>query len=114
MNEENQVTEVTVEQLEEMRKEYQDTIALRDALVKLEKNAAFKKLIVGYYFNEHPLSMVPLIGHSNETARNNANNNLIGVGALQSFFNAVHNKGAMAEASLEEVENVLAGSVNQE
>lgn len=96
------------------KKDAEEALALRDALVKLEKNAAFKKLILKEYFEKMPVEMVPLVSSPNEAASKGATNALIGIGSLQSFFNKVYRQGDHAEQALLELEQAELELVNEE
>lgn len=99
MQTEATVIETTIEDLREK-------IALAEALDKLHKNAAFKKVFVDKYFSEKPqeLARVAAQVSLNERSEQVWRNSLIGISALQGYFHSIYTEAEEAKAAIQEYE----------
>lgn len=94
------------QQIELSIEEAREIIEMQDALLKLEKNRAFKKVILDGFFDSELKRMAVHLGSPSEQMAKGASNTCIGVGALQTFFNAIHRKGESMRAQLVELEEM--------
>lgn len=97
MQDQTNSIEVTVEELKAK-------IALRDRLIRLEKNADFKALILNGYFKDKPvqLSKVAAQVTLNEQSQKVWQNAQIGISALQGHLYGIHQEGENAKYALDE------------
>jgi len=87
-------------EIEEQIKELKEVTALKDSLIKLEKNKDFQKVIFQSYFDKEPtrLTMIrPSIKTENLPHIDDA---FKAVGLLKLFFDMVLNKGEQAETEI--------------
>ena len=88
--------------------EVQEQIAMGKALEELTKNPLFDKVITQAYFKQEAIQLVGMKAHpTNEQTAKSIENKMIGISALQSFFNSVYRKGMEAQAALDDHEQAL-------
>jgi len=82
-------------------------VELHEALVRLEKNEDFKKVILQGYLEDKALSSVSLLGRP-EIRRNNDRGSvieeLVAISNLNYYLMMVHNMGTSALVDIEEAE----------
>jgi len=85
--------------------EVQDQLENAELLEQLHANAAFKKLILDGYFKTEAQKLVGIMAHPmNEMNKEQVTNKMVGISALQAYFNMIHRKGETAKAALQEHE----------
>lgn len=106
MQDQTNSIEVTVEQLKEK-------IKLRERLLRLEKNADFKALVLKGYFEEKPAQLTKVAAQVtlNEQSQKVWNNAQIGISAFQGHLYGIHQEGENAKNALDEYNDELAGEL---
>lgn len=102
-----QEIEVTIEEAKE-------AVELAEALEKLERSAAFKKLILKKYIADKPKTLTALFASPDERQRKAAELGMTGVAQLEMFFHQVHMQGQHAKNALEQLEQTKQDLVNEE
>lgn len=102
-----QEIEVTIEEAKE-------AVELAESLEKLERNGAFKKLVLKKYIGEKPNTLTALFASPDERQRKAAELGMTGVAQLEMFFHSVRAQGAHAKAALKELEQTKLDLVNEE
>lgn len=83
-----------------------EMIEIREALLRLNNNADFKKIILEQYFKKEPERIAILTGRlsHDEKAITRLHNDLKAIGALQQFFTTIHQGANAALKTLEDTE----------
>lgn len=101
MNDEVRNIEVEIEQAKAI-------IAMRDALIRLEKNKDFQKVISNGFLRDFALNTVAIRGRmefrTNQALMDSNTRKLDAVGELEEFFRNVRANGARMEMTLQEAE----------
>lgn len=101
MNDEIRNIDIEIEQAKKI-------IAMRDALVRLEKNPDFRKVISDGFLREFALNTVAVRGRlefrTNPALMESNTRKLDAVGELEEFFRNVRANGARMEICLQEAE----------
>ncbi|WAI96128.1 hypothetical protein [Vibrio phage vB_VhaP_PG11] len=84
--------------------EVKEAIALAEALEKLERSSAFKKVIKKAFIEDQPGRMTALFASPDERQRQAASDVMTAIGKLEVFFNTIHMQGAHARGALEDLE----------
>lgn len=91
-----QVQEITVS-VEDVK----EKISLLDDLESLKRSPAFKRLILKQYIQEKPHQLVKLMAlPQTDTQKEVVHGSMVGISALQLFFNSVQRDGDQARADL--------------
>jgi len=81
--------------------EVQEQIKMGELLEQLHRSPAFKKLIGEGYFKTEAQALVGMMAHPmQDMAKQQIQSKMIGISALQSYFNMIHRKSETAKASL--------------
>jgi hypothetical protein len=99
----DQPVAITLEDLNKLRDDCRDVIALGDAVKALEKNSDFIKLIKEAYIQKEPKRLGQLIasGKMVESGMNGAFQDLKSIGNLNSFLDQKKQEAALAADHLE-------------
>lgn len=102
--------DIQIQSIEKTNTSHRKQIDLRESLVSLSNNRAFKAVISEGYFKDEPVRLTALLGHSDhQTPERQAAilKQLNGVAQLHSFFGLIHTFADMAVKGLEEGEAAL-------
>ena len=91
----------------EAQKKY---ISMLEDLQELEKNEAFKRLILEGYFKTYAADLVLLKAsptQANEERQNSINNAIIGVGELNQYFSSVNQLAQTAKNKISSLEEAI-------
>lgn len=92
------------QQISISKQEAHDAVELGMALDRLHQNPDFKKIVLDGYFREEPIRLVPLKAqHLSEAVTKGVENAMIGIGAIQSYFNKIYRDGDSASQALGEL-----------
>ena len=99
-------SQANLDQIEIQLTESRKMIAVRDALLKMYNNKEFKDVIETAYFKEEAARLV--MAKSNRTldaeTQKYMDTQIIGIGALANYFEAVMQRGWQAEQTIEDGE----------
>ena len=111
--EEEAPVEITLEQLEDSRKQCKDIIETSEAAIRLSKNEDFIKVMFKTYFEEEPKRLGYLIasGKLPDSSVDGAIENLKAVGIVQKFLNDIVMQGNLAKDSLNSLEEAYNNSL---
>jgi hypothetical protein len=97
-----------IEQIEVSLEDAKQAVALRDAVLRLEKNRDFKKLIEQGYLTEEAVRLTHLLAHPAMAERqDDLITDLKGISAFKAYIHQIMATGNMAEVSLKEHEEAL-------
>lgn len=98
-----------IQQIEVGFEEAKEVIALRDALIRLQTNEDFKKVINENYLRDEALRLSSLLDEPNipEGKEKFVLADLRGIAALKRHFASVFRMATMAENAMEEDKNTL-------
>ena len=103
MNDEVRNIDIEIEQAKER-------IAMRDALVRLEKNRDFRKVVSEGFLRDFALNTVAIRGRmefrTNQALMDSNTRKLDAVGELEEYFRNVRAHGARMDAALKEAEEI--------
>ena len=110
---EEQVIQVSREEVEQMKKEAKRMVALGESLEKLLKNKDFIRLIQDSYLKDEPVRLVGLLGDSSvnmnekrDLQRNDIQERLIGIARLAEYFRNVTGMKSFALRQLQELDQL--------
>lgn len=93
-----------------------EMVDIRDALVRLQKNKDFKKVIEEEYFLKEASRLVLARANLSLSADQKANilQMIDGIGCLSSYFDLIHRRGAEMEQTIKTNENVREDLLKEE
>lgn len=93
-----------LQEIEVTLQDCHEKVELLEALEKLERSAAFKKLFLKGYIDEKPKQATALFASPDERQARAAQNLMIGVAQLEMFMHTVRVQGEHAKHAIEELE----------
>jgi hypothetical protein len=103
------MSEVTVEQLEQQRRDNDELMARRDAALRLAENKDFRRLFIKEYFVEEAARLVQLSGDPALTPQQQADSLEMAkaTGHCKRYLSVIVQQAAKAESDNEDIDDML-------
>lgn len=115
LNEQEDVTSVTLEELEHIRAECKELIETANKAMTMLNSGEFQHIIMQKYFSDEPkrLGTIMASGKLPPKAFDDCVNDLKAIGNLSGFLNDLVQKGQLAQETLLAAEEAYTQSLNQ-
>lgn len=103
------MNDVSVQQLEQQRKDAEMLIERRNAAIRLSSNADFKRLFLDEYFTKEAARMVQLGGDPalSKEQREDALQMAMATGHTKRFLSVIVQQGAKAESEMDDLDEMI-------